>query len=233
MWMKLFIKSNGFYPPTGERSEKGTRYYTESMFCREIILAQSLGVYGGQVQSLGNYWCPPSTETLRENQIPLTVFFDSAEKATLRNRSFPPASKIIYTEIFSDFKFMQNVQGSWGSFAMWTNGLLDASLGWNTQAATLHIPSAHTASYLYLSDNIKADFGPFDFCFHGWRFVIWVDWATPPGSRKGHFFWGVEMHQQENQLLTQFPGESGEFKSLLHPNDGEAPWCRAVWILHC
>lgn len=50
---------------------------------------------------------------------------------------------------------MQNVQGRWGTFEMWTNDWLDASLGWSAQAATVHIWPHNCIPYL--SDNFISE----------------------------------------------------------------------------
>lgn len=126
--MKLFIKSNGFYPPTGEQSEKGTRYLTESMFCREIIPCTIPG-------------CLWRSSAITEQLLMSTVhrgpsgktwFLSPFSLTALRMPSTEIlGSQIIYAEIFSDFIFMQNVQGSWGCFEMWSHDWLDASLSSN------------------------------------------------------------------------------------------------------
>lgn len=127
--MKLFIKSNGFYLPTGEQSEKGTRYLTESMFCREIIPCTIPG-------------CLWRSSTITEQLLMSTVHRGPWGKTWFRSPFSLTALRmphtemlglqIIYTEIeYSDFIFMQNAHGSWGCFEMWTNDWLDASLSSN------------------------------------------------------------------------------------------------------
>lgn len=114
--------------PSDRRAEWKRNTITESMFCREIIPCTIPG-------------CLWRSSTITEQLRMSTVHRGPWGKTWFRSPFSVTAlrmphtemlgSQIIYTEIFSDFIFMQNVQGSWGCFEMWTNDWLDASLSSN------------------------------------------------------------------------------------------------------